>query len=703
MATVAHDPSVDATDVKEKINQTEAQTSPTATSSAAAAAVSVSQEGASTVDMAAPDPSVDTITLRDSTTRPVYKLSIKLIETYKHINKVYYEAKAQRLKEQKDTGNRTGVHNDGYDDANYDYILGTDEIFADRYIIKHKMGKGSFGQVVCAYDQVLKCEVAVKIIKSRKPFLVQAQTEIELLNKILEQDEKDECNVVRLLNHFVYRNHQCLVFEILSFNLYELLKNTKFRGVSLNLTRKFSRYLLVALELLASPEVNIIHCDLKPENILLRHPRRSAIKLIDFGSSCYLTKRTYSYIQSRFYRSPEVLLGLPYTQKIDMWSLGCVAVEMHTGEPLFGGLNQADQICRMVDILGMPPVEMILRSPEKVRTQFFERIRVTSKDGGAVTKEAAVADAASAAAGDKEAPNAKDGKEIIKNAPSSSCDMNHIVYEEDKSTYFVLKRPANREQPKPRQLIDILGVHTGGPSGRRAGEADHTPEKYLEFFDFVQKLLVYTPELRANATELLQHPYIVNTEYTPVTAPPVTAAAATADDATAAANVATAVPAVDASVRSLSAPGTSIADAVTSSSVVTDKANPAIAAVSALDTSAAVTSAASNEGTAVVTAAGAAPTSGSDKKGAAPTTEVAAIVTAEAEAKITPLPDIGQSTTSSSHQQQQPQQSVGTSTTSVSQQSNKQAASAAASVSSTVGLPQIKSPRALSAPATANR
>lgn len=68
-------------------------------------------------------------------------------------------------------------------------------------------------------------------------------------------------------------------------------------------------------------------------------------------------------------RSPEVLLGLPYTQKIDMWSLGCVCMEMHTGEPLFGGANQADQICRIADVLGMPPIGMIKASPEKVRSQ----------------------------------------------------------------------------------------------------------------------------------------------------------------------------------------------------------------------------------------------------------------------------------------------------------------------------------------------
>lgn len=69
--------------------------------------------------------------------------------------------------------------------------------------------------------------MAIKIIKSRKPFLIQAKTEIDILNKVNDKDDGEESNIVRLLDQFMYRNHQCLVFEILSFNLYELLKNTK--------------------------------------------------------------------------------------------------------------------------------------------------------------------------------------------------------------------------------------------------------------------------------------------------------------------------------------------------------------------------------------------------------------------------------------------------------------------------------------------
>ena len=93
---------------------------------------------------------------------------------------------------------------------------------------------------------------------------------------------------VTLKRHFVFRNHLCLVFELLSCNLYELLKNTQFHGVSLTLTRKFATQLLTALLFLSSPGLSIIHSDLKPENILLCNPKRSAIKIIDFGSSCQI-------------------------------------------------------------------------------------------------------------------------------------------------------------------------------------------------------------------------------------------------------------------------------------------------------------------------------------------------------------------------------------------------------------------------------
>ena len=230
--------------------------------------------------------------------------------------------------------------NEGFDDANHDYIVKSGELWANRYFVENLIGKGSFGQVVRAIDREDNEKVAIKIIKNREAFLKQAKTEIQLLEHMRDLDTEDKYNIVKLKRYFSWRNHLCLVFELLSYNLYDLLRNTNFRGVSLNLTRKFASQLCVALAFLDRSELNIIHCDLKPENILLVTPKRSLVKVVDFGSSCYAGKKIYQYIQSRFYRSPEVILGISYTSMIDIWSLGCILVEMHTGEPIFSGINE---------------------------------------------------------------------------------------------------------------------------------------------------------------------------------------------------------------------------------------------------------------------------------------------------------------------------------------------------------------------------
>jgi dual specificity tyrosine-phosphorylation-regulated kinase 1 len=84
-----------------------------------------------------------------------------------------------------------------------------------------------------------------------------------------DADWVDYANVVRLLDDFVFRSHCCLVFELLPFTLYDLLKYSRFKGVSLTLVRKFANNLVRTLDCLRSPTVDVIHCDLKPENVML--------------------------------------------------------------------------------------------------------------------------------------------------------------------------------------------------------------------------------------------------------------------------------------------------------------------------------------------------------------------------------------------------------------------------------------------------
>jgi dual specificity tyrosine-phosphorylation-regulated kinase 1 len=163
----------------------------------------------------------------------------------------------------------------------------------------------------------------------------------------------------------------------------------------------------------------------------------------------------YQYIQSRFYRSPEVLLGIPYDLAIDMWSLGCILVEMHTGEPLFSGSNEIDQMNKIVEVLGMPP-KLILDQAHKTR-KFFDKLA----DGS-----------------------------------------------------YVLKKTNNQrkyKQPGSRKLHDILGVETGGPGGRRYGEVGHSVADYLKFKDLILRMLDFDPKSRITPYYALQHNFFKRT------------------------------------------------------------------------------------------------------------------------------------------------------------------------------------------------
>ena len=241
---------------------------------------------------------------------------------------------------------------------------------------------------------------------------------------------------------------------------------------------------LRALAFLARPEVDIIHCDLKPENILLRHPKKSAIKVIDFGSSCRSNKRMYSYIQSRFYRSPEVMLGLPYGVPIDMWSLGCILVEMHTGEPLFSGSDQFDQMQKIVKLLGMIPSGMLEKSSDQIKFQFFEkRATMSGVDVWNLRQTK---------------PSKAETSSATSSSPAASSSDNVAV-----------KDPI---VPSTDPVASLSEVITAGSRNKKKNyppsEAYNSALNYELFVDLVFKMLAYHPEERIKPKEALQHPFI---------------------------------------------------------------------------------------------------------------------------------------------------------------------------------------------------
>ncbi|EDV29729.1 uncharacterized protein TRIADDRAFT_2504, partial [Trichoplax adhaerens] len=247
--------------------------------------------------------------------------------------------------------------NNGYDDESGNYLPEVHDHIAYRYEILKVLGKGSFGQVLKAYDHKSRMHVALKIIRNERRFHRQAAEEIKILEHLKRQDKDNTFNIVHILDHFQFRNHVCLPFELLSINLYELIKKNKFQGFNLQLVRKFAFSILQCLDALYRNK--IIHCDLKPENILLKQHGRSGIKVIDFGSSCFEHQRIYTYIQSRFYRAPEVILGNRYGMSIDMWSFGCILAELLTGYPLFPGEDEGDQLACIMELLGMPTTRLL--------------------------------------------------------------------------------------------------------------------------------------------------------------------------------------------------------------------------------------------------------------------------------------------------------------------------------------------------------
>ena len=255
-----------------------------------------------------------------------------------------------------------------FDDENGDYLGNVHDHIYYRYEIVGHLGRGSFGQVLKCHDRASRAMVAVKIVRNKQKFQEQSIVEAQLLSHMKQADSDGKSNIIRLHESFTFRNHLCMSFELLSLNLYEHLRLEQFRGLPVLLIKKMAVEMLIALSFLKTQR--IVHCDLKPENILLKKPKTHLVALIDFGSSCFENATFFTYIQSRFYRAPEVILGLSYGHPIDMWSFGCIIGELFTGYPIFPGENEAEQLACIMEVFDVPPPSMVASC--KRRKNFFD-------------------------------------------------------------------------------------------------------------------------------------------------------------------------------------------------------------------------------------------------------------------------------------------------------------------------------------------
>ncbi|KAH6815058.1 Protein kinase superfamily protein [Perilla frutescens var. frutescens] len=283
---------------------------------------------------------------------------------------------------------RSGQH-DNWDDAEgyYGYRFG--EVLDGHYEIIAAHGKGVFSTVVRAKDLKAKSgdpeEVAIKIIRNNETMYKAGMEELVILKKLVGADPESKRHCVRFLSTFKYRNHLCLVFESLHMNLREVLK--KFgRNIGLKLTavRAYAKQLFIALKHLKN--CGVLHCDIKPDNMLVNEAK-NVLKLCDFGNAMFAGKNEITpYLVSRFYRAPEIILGLPYDHPMDIWSVGCCLFELYTGKVLFPGATNNDMLRLHMELKGPFPKKM-LRKGGFTDQHFDQDLNFLATDEDPVSKK----------------------------------------------------------------------------------------------------------------------------------------------------------------------------------------------------------------------------------------------------------------------------------------------------------------------------
>ncbi|XP_050374413.1 uncharacterized protein LOC126791952 [Argentina anserina] len=344
---------------------------------------------------------------------------------------------------------RSGLR-DNWDDAEGYYSYRFGELLDGRYEITAAHGKGVFSTVVRAKN--LKVgngepeEVAIKIIRSNDTMYKAGMTELAILKKLVGQDPDNKRYCVRFLSSFKFRNHLCLVFESLHMNLRELLK--KFgRNIGLKLTavRIYAKQLLIALKHLKN--CGVLHCDIKPDNMLVNEAK-NVLKLCDFGNAMFAGKNEVTpYLVSRFYRAPEIILGLPYDHPLDIWSVGCCLFELYTGKVLFPGATNNDMLRYHMELKGPFPKKMLRKAA--FTHQNFDQ------------------------------------------------DLNFHATEDDPVTKKVIKRVILNMKPKD------IGLMIANSSGE-----DPDPKLLADFKDLLDKMFVLDPEKRLTVSQGLNHPFI---------------------------------------------------------------------------------------------------------------------------------------------------------------------------------------------------
>ncbi|KAM9772379.1 homeodomain-interacting protein kinase 1-like [Syngnathus typhle] len=320
-------------------------------------------------------------------------------------------------------------------------------------MVESILGCGSFGKVVHCRKLPTNESVALKIIME-KEFNCDAQKEVETL-EVLKNFNLEKYNIVKWYSSFVYEGHYCHEFEKLDMSLYQYQVTEK-EALELKEIRPILQQVALSLQLLKS--LGIAHTDLKPDNIMLvdhiHQPLR--VKIIDFGTAILISERCKgSELQTLWFRSPEILLGAPFNEAIDIWSLGCVAAELLMGKALFPSSDEFDMMRHVLRVIGKPPKHLL--NSGVYTKQFFQHYYARSE---------------------KRRPRLWMFKAKLYSSSCIPCTLNSLY-----------------------QLLEGCDGLTGEDA--RADNLDRR-----SFVDLLVKMLHLDPNERIRPNQILQHPFI---------------------------------------------------------------------------------------------------------------------------------------------------------------------------------------------------
>jgi serine/threonine-protein kinase PRP4 len=340
---------------------------------------------------------------------------------------------------------------DNWDDSEGYYNVRLGELINGRYHVTQNLGKGMFSAVVRATDTKTGNLVAVKIIRQNETMRKAGMKEIDILEQLTAADPEHKKHIIKFERHFEHKGHLCMVFENLSMDLREILK--KFgRDVGLNLRaiRAYAQQIFLGLSLLR--KCNILHADLKPDNLLVNE-QRNILKVCDLGSASPASENEITpYLVSRFYRAPEIILGIPYDFAIDVWSIGCTLFELYTGKILFTGRNNNQMLRSIMECRGKYPPKLLRRG--SLAPQHFDEM------------------------------------------------LNFHSVEEDKITGRLVTKIVDFKKPTRDLKTRLMSQGTRGMS-------DVDAKDLTLFVDFLDRCLSLNPEKRITPADALKHPFLM--------------------------------------------------------------------------------------------------------------------------------------------------------------------------------------------------